>query len=213
MHSPPRTLPPRPRTVRPDMSRRTCPERPPAREGAAAILGHLRRLLAAGWSAPSPEAIGEAVGVSRATAYRHLRALETAGAIVRERRRVAGRLRTGWRLPARDAVAEALGVDAPTRGPERARAAAVVRREGVARVREVARTLAGLPTGRATLARAWTTRRGWTAAERAVDAARVALGERLRSLCQGPPPLTGWRGSPFAPPPGALYMSQGLGAP
>ncbi|MDC0720691.1 helix-turn-helix domain-containing protein [Nannocystis bainbridge] len=112
----------------------------------------LRRELAGGWACPSADRLAALSGLHRATVYRHLRRLEEAGAIHRERRRVEGHLRTGWTLAPADPVRGAAGALAPVRPVERVRAARIVERYGVELVRAA---LADAPRID------WHTRRGW----------------------------------------------------
>lgn len=103
------------------------------------------------------------LGVDRSTIYRHLRRLEAAGAIIRERRRVGARELTGWTLAgAADPLraAEAIGAAVPEAPGERVAAVRVLRHVGVERLRHL---LAPLPRPERAAVR-WWTRDGWRAA-------------------------------------------------
>lgn len=106
------------------------------------------------------------LGVDRSTVYRHLRRLEAAGAIIRERRRVGARELTGWTLageadPLR--AAEAIGAAVPEAPGERVAAVRVLRHVGVERLRQLLAPLA--PAERPAVR--WWTRDGWRAARQA----------------------------------------------
>ncbi|MDC0719950.1 HTH domain-containing protein [Nannocystis sp. bb15-2] len=107
--------------------------------------------------------MAEDLGVDRSTIYRQLRRLEAAGAIVRDRRRVGGRLMTGWTLAgASDPLraAESIGAAVPDAPGERVAAVRVLRHVGLERLR---RLLAPLPRPDRAAVR-WWTRDGWRAA-------------------------------------------------
>lgn len=138
----------------------------PESPAIASLLALLRRRLADGWAAPSPASMAVDLGVDRSTVYRHLRRLEAAGAIVRERRRVGSRLMTGWSLageadPLR--VVEDLGAATPDTPAARVAAVRVLRYVGVDRLRRLLAPLA--PAERRAVP--WWTREGWRAARRA----------------------------------------------
>lgn len=106
------------------------------------------------------------LGVDRSTVYRHLRRLEAAGAIIRERRRIGARELTGWTLAGvADPLhgAEAIGAAVPEAPGERVAAVRVLRHVGVERLRQL---LAPLPRAERRAVR-WWTRDGWRAARQA----------------------------------------------
>jgi len=133
---------------------------------AASLFALLRQRLADGWAAPSPASMAADLGVDRSTVYRHLRRLEAAGAIVRERRRIGAREMTGWTLAGEtDPLhqVEAVGAAVPEAPGERVAAARVLRHVGLERLRGL---LAPLPPAERRAVR-WWTRDGWRAARKA----------------------------------------------